>query len=78
MPKLNFSFNLQNTITNNLLKLTVIPTGAFSIIRDGVPVAITGSFGMLFLMVFRNFPEKFSLGIIFSIQTDYRSNTIRR
>ena len=36
MPKLNFSGNLQNTIRNNILKLPVIPTGAFSNIQDGV------------------------------------------
>ena len=38
MPKLNFLGNLQNTISkNNILKLPVIPAGAFSIIEDGVP-----------------------------------------
>ena len=36
MPKLNFSGNLPKTISNNILKLPVIPTGAFSIIQDGV------------------------------------------
>ena len=36
MPKLNFSRNLGNTITNNILKLPVIPAGAFTIIQDGV------------------------------------------
>ena len=36
MPKLNCSGNLPNTIRNNILKLPLIPTGAFSIIRDGV------------------------------------------
>ena len=36
MPKLNFSGNLPNTIRNNILKLPVIPAGAFSIIQDGV------------------------------------------
>ena len=36
MPKLNFSGNLPNTIRNNILKLPVIPTGAFSNIQDGV------------------------------------------
>ena len=36
MPKLNFSGNLPNTITNNILKLPVIPAGAFSNIQDGV------------------------------------------
>ena len=36
MPKLNFSGNLRNTITNNILKLPVIHAGAFSIIQDGV------------------------------------------
>ena len=35
MPKLNFSGNLRNTITNNILKLPVIPAGTFSIIQDG-------------------------------------------
>ena len=36
MPKLNFSGNLLNTIRNNILILSVIPAGAFSIIQDGV------------------------------------------
>ena len=36
MPKLNFSGNLRNTITNNILKLSVISAGTFSIIQDGV------------------------------------------
>ena len=36
MPKLNFSEYLPNTIRNNILKLPVIPAGAFSIIQDGV------------------------------------------
>ena len=36
MPKLNFSGNLPNTIRNNILKLPVIPAGAFFIIQDGV------------------------------------------
>ena len=36
MPKLNFSGNLPNTIRNNILKLPVIPAGAFSIIQDDV------------------------------------------
>ena len=36
MPKLNFSGNLPNTISNNILKLPVIPAGAFPIIQDGV------------------------------------------
>ena len=36
MPKLNFPGNLPNTIRNNILKLPVIPAGAFSIIQDGV------------------------------------------
>ena len=36
MPKLNFSGNLTNTIRNNILKLPVIPAGAFSNIQDGV------------------------------------------
>ena len=35
MPKLNFLGNLPNTIKNNILKLPVIPAGAFSIIQDG-------------------------------------------
>ena len=35
MPKLNFSKNLPNTIRNNILKLPVIPAGAFSKIQDG-------------------------------------------
>ena len=33
MPKLNFTGNLPNTISNNI---PVIPAGAFSIIQDGV------------------------------------------
>ena len=42
MPKLNFSRNSRNIIiyyiiiTNNILKLPVIPAGAFSAIQDGV------------------------------------------
>ena len=36
MPNLNFPGNLRNTLTNNILKLPVIPAGAFSIIQDGV------------------------------------------
>ena len=36
MPKLNFSGYLPNTIRSNILKLPVIPAGAFSIIQDGV------------------------------------------
>ena len=36
MPKLKFSGNLPNTIRNKILKLSVIPAGAFSIIQDGV------------------------------------------
>ena len=36
MPKLNDSGNLRNTITNDILKLPVIPAGAFSIIQDSV------------------------------------------
>ena len=36
IPKLNFSGNLPNTIRNNILKLPVIPAGAFSNIQDGV------------------------------------------
>ena len=35
MPKLNFSGNLPNTIRNNILKLPVIPAGAFPNIQDG-------------------------------------------
>ena len=36
MPKLNFSRNLPNAIGNNILKLPVIPAGAFSIVQGGV------------------------------------------
>ena len=36
MPKLIFSGNLPNTIRNNILKLPVIPDGAFPIIQDCV------------------------------------------
>ena len=36
MPKLTFTGNFRNTITNNILKLPVIHAGAFSIIQDGV------------------------------------------
>ena len=36
MPKLIFLGKLRNTITSNILKLPVIPAGAFSIIQDGV------------------------------------------
>ena len=34
--KAEFFGNLPNTIRNNILKLPVIPAGAFSIIQDGV------------------------------------------
>ena len=44
---------------------------------EKAPAGITGSFSMLFLMVFGRYPEKFSLGIFFSLQPVYRSNTIR-
>ena len=33
---------------------------------EKAPAGITGSFSMLFLMVFGRFPEKFSFGIYFS------------
>ena len=36
MPRLDFSGNLPNTIRNNIIKLPVIPVGAFPIIQDGV------------------------------------------
>ena len=36
MAKLIFSGYLPNTIRNNILRLPVIPAGAFSIIQDGV------------------------------------------
>ena len=36
MPQLFFSVNLPNTIRNNILKLAVIPDGAFTIIQEGV------------------------------------------
>ena len=36
MPRLNFSGYLPNTIRNNILKIPMIPAGAFSIIQDGV------------------------------------------
>ena len=36
MPKLIFFGYLLNAIRNNILKLLVIPTGAFPIIQDGV------------------------------------------
>ena len=36
MPKLIFLENLPNTIRNNILKLPVIPAGAFTIIQDGI------------------------------------------
>ena len=41
---------------------------------EKAPAGITGSFNMLFLMVFTRFPEKFSLGIFFSPS---KPNTIR-
>ena len=36
MPKLNFAENYPSTVRNNILKLPVIPAGAFSIIQDGI------------------------------------------
>ena len=36
MPKLIFLGNLPNTIRNNILKLPMIPSGAFPIIQDDV------------------------------------------
>ena len=36
MSKLIFPGNIPSTIRNNILKLPVIPAGAFSIIKDGV------------------------------------------
>ena len=36
MQKLNFSGNVPNTIRKNILKLPVIPAGAYYIIQDGV------------------------------------------
>ena len=36
MPKLNFSGYLPNTPRNDILKLPIIPAGAFSNIQDGV------------------------------------------
>ena len=36
MPKLNFSGDLPNTPRNDILKLPMIPAGAFSNIQDGV------------------------------------------
>ena len=43
---------------------------------EKAPAEITGSFSMLFLMVLGRFPEKFSFGIYFSLQHNYRCNTI--
>ena len=42
------------------------------------PAEITGSFSMLFLMVFGRFPEKIQHSHIFPLRPDYRSNTIRQ
>ena len=36
MPKPNFSGDLPNTLRNDILKLPMIPAGAFSNIQDGV------------------------------------------
>ena len=36
MPKLNFSGDRPNTPRNDILKLPMIPAGAFSNIQDGV------------------------------------------
>ena len=56
MPKLNFSGNLTNTITMNILKHCIMGKAL---------AGITGSFSMLFLMVFGRFPEQFSFGVFF-------------
>ena len=45
--------------------------------NEKAPAGFTGSFSMLFLMVFGRFPEKFILGILLPFQPDYRSNNIR-
>ena len=50
------------------------PSWTPSWILEKAPAGITGSFSMLFLMVFGRFPEKFSLGIFFSPS---KPNTIR-
>ena len=50
------------------------PSWTPSWIFDKAPAGITGSFSMLFLMIFGRFPEKFSLGIFFSPS---KPNTIR-
>ena len=50
------------------------PSWTPSWILEKAPAGITGSFSMLFLMVFGRFPEKFSLGIFFS---PLKPNTIR-
>ena len=44
---------------------------------EKAPAEITGSFCMLFLIVFGRFLEKFSFGIYSPLQPDYSSNTIR-
>ena len=50
------------------------PSWTPSWILEKAQAGITGSFSMLFLMVFGRFPEKFSLGIFFSPS---KPNTIR-
>ena len=50
------------------------PSWTPSWILKKAPAGITGSFSMIFLMVFGRFPEKFSLGIFFS---PLKPNTIR-
>ena len=52
------------------------PSWTPSWIMEKAPAGIMRSFSMLFLMVLGRFPEKFSLGIFFPLQHDYRSNTI--
>ena len=42
------------------------PSWTPSWILENAPAGITGSFSMLFLMVFGRYPEKFSMGIFFS------------
>ena len=62
--------NRWGTFCHNILGVLPFwrPSWAPSWIMENVPAGITGSFSMLFVMVFRRFPEKFSLGIFFSLQ----------
>ena len=62
--------NRWETFCHNILGVLTFwrPSWTPSWIMEKAPAGITGSFSMLFLMVFGRFPEKFSFGIFFPLQ----------